>query len=73
MVHSVPTLTIEQLLAQKSGSRTQDFQAYVTCPLDPNHRMPEHRLSWHLLNRCQIARERKLYHCKNDFSHIYVT
>ena len=66
------TLSIAELMAANADV-TRQPKRYVRCPLDPSHRMPEHRLQWHLLNRCKMASEAKdsglLWHCPYDWLH----
>ena len=73
MVQPIVTLTINELLAANANV-TREPHNYVLCPLDPAHRMPRHRLQWHLLNRCKKAKEMShlLMHCPNDFSHVFI-
>ena len=35
----------------KKGEERTDFQ--VQCPYNPNHKMPESRLMWHIINKCK--------------------
>mmetsp|Transcript_9761 Transcript_9761/g.12045 ORF Transcript_9761/g.12045 Transcript_9761/m.12045 type:complete len:80 (-) Transcript_9761:388-627(-) len=74
MVEASPfTLSISQLM-QANANDTRAPRRYVQCPLDPAHRMPEHRLQWHLLNRCKRAQNAAyLYRCKNDFTHVFLS
>ena len=71
--NTTSTLSIAQLLAANAGV-TREASSYVECPVDPQHRMPRHRLQWHLLNRCKKAQalEGRLLHCPHDFSHVYL-
>lgn len=71
---AVFTLTIDQLLASGPNPHSnRNPVTYIQCPLDPAHRMPSHRLQWHLLNRCKRAKQHQLYHCPYDFSHCFLT
>ena len=73
MVEATPfTLSIEQLIKSSSNDTRAPIR-YVQCPLDPAHRMPEHRLQWHLMNRCRVARECQTFHCKNDWTHVFLS
>ena len=79
--NEVFTLSIDQLLASTpctpNINATRLPPTYVQCPLDPSHRMPAHRLQWHLINRCKVFQQYSqlgmLWHCKNQWTHVFTS
>ena len=49
---------------------------YISCPIDPQHRMPSLRLQWHF-TKCKKKYldqnpGKSVYHCRHDYMHIYL-